>query len=48
MASLKKLLEAARLIEPTHADDIAPAQDSELDAIIRAGLDERGDCEAVH
>ena len=37
MASLKKLLEAARLIEPAeaHADDVAPVEDSALDAIIR-------------
>ncbi len=37
MASLKKILEAARLIEPTddHARPSAPVEDSELDAIIR-------------
>ncbi len=37
MASLKKILEAARLIEPTDAPDRAPApvDESELDAIIR-------------
>ena len=37
MASLKKILEAARLIEPTedHARPSASVEDSELDAIIR-------------
>lgn len=37
MASLKKILEAARLIEPTddHARPAASVEDSELDAIIR-------------
>lgn len=37
MASLKKILEAARLIEPTDAPDraSAPVDESELDAIIR-------------
>jgi hypothetical protein len=37
MASLKKILEAARLIEPAEAHAAAPAstEDSELDAIIR-------------
>lgn len=35
MATLKKLLEAARLIERTEAPASAPTEDSELDAIIR-------------
>ena len=44
MASLKKILEAARLIEPTDAPDRAPApvDESELDATIRRAAEADG------
>ncbi|MGN6153368.1 MAG: hypothetical protein ACTHOH_15395, partial [Lysobacteraceae bacterium] len=35
MATLKRILEAARLIEPAAPPAAAPAEDADIDAIIR-------------